>query len=528
MALLKKYLKAAFAAAIILTIGVFSCTKIDITTQGGDILIVDNINTFEDTMYVNTSQGLFTNDSTLVYKNENHVIGRIDNDPFFGQTEAAIYVQFKPTFYPFYFGNAGDTVKKGTTGNASPFAGFDSAFICLSYKGAWGDTTAFGNMAQKFDVRTISNLDVAFRDKTDTVRKLNYQPSSINPTIFGSATITPQKIASFAKLNKGLFKDSINNQIRIKLDSTFAAAIFYGQDSTATGPNNGFYNDSIFRRTFNGFAITIDNGTLGNTLYYVNLAEAKTRLEFHYHKTKAGIKDTVVQSFQMVPLAQGSIAASPSANYIKRTHSSLITAPTAGAPFLYLQSSPGTFANLNIPKLTNYSNRIIHRAYLIVDEQPHVPTVDKYYTPPPNLYLDLMDSSNSTPQKYKPLYFDLSNQFYNPDVATSPFYFPANNVDISVAGGGALLKNDPITGLNYYGYELNITRYVQHIVTKNFYNYNLRLYAPSQIYYPQYTGAQFVIPFFNPTALGRVRVVSGSVPNTDIHRMRLRIIYSKI
>ena len=526
MALLKKYFTAAFAAAILLTIGVISCTKIDTTTQGGDILLVDNINTFEDTMYVNTSQGIFLNDSTLVYKNENHVIGRIDNDPFFGKTEAAIYVQFKPTFYPFYFGNAGDTVKNGTTGNASPLAGFDSAFICLSYKGAWGDTTLASNIPQNFEVRTISNLDVDFRDKTDTVRKLNYQPSFINTTIIGSATITPQKIKSFAKLNKGLFKDSINNQIRIKLDPAFASSIFNGQDSAATGANNGFYNDSIFRRKFNGFAITV-SGT-GNTLYYVNLAEAKTRLEFHYHKTRAGIKDTVVQSFQMFPLAQGVIAASSSANYIKRTHSSFITAPTAGAPFLYLQTSPGSFANVSIPKLTNYSNRIIHRAYLIVDEQPYVRTVDEYYTPPPYLYLDLKDSSNAVPQKYKPLYFDLSNQVYNPDITTSPFYFPANNVDVNVAGGDALRRRDPNSGLEYYGYELNITRYVQHIVTNNFYNYDLRLYAPSQIYYPQYIGRQFVIPFFNPTAVGRVRVVSGSVPNTDIHRMRLRIIYSKI
>jgi Domain of unknown function (DUF4270) len=300
MALLKKYFTAAFAAAILITIVGIGCTKLDTTTQGADILIVDNINTFEDTMYVTSNQGIFMNDSTLVRKNENHIIGRIDNDPFFGKTEAAVYVQFKPTFYPFYFGNAGDTVKNGTSGNTSLSAGFDSAFICLSYKGAWGDTSG-SNINQDFQVRTILNDD--FRIKTDTVRKLNYQltSTSLGPVVSLPTIITPKSIAAYTKLNKGLFKDSINNQIRIKLNPAFAAAIFNGQDSTSTGVNNGFYNDSLFRRNFNGFAITSTGA--GNTLFYVNLAEAKSRLEFHFHKIKAGVKDTVVQSFQMYPSA---------------------------------------------------------------------------------------------------------------------------------------------------------------------------------------------------------------------------------
>lgn len=524
MALQKKYFTAAFAAAILIIVVGVSCTKLDTTNQGADILIVDNINTFEDTMYINTSQGIFMNDSTIITKNENHVIGKIDNDPFFGQTEAAIYVQLKPTFYPFYFGNPGDTVKNGTTGNASPDAGFDSAFICLSYKGAWGDTTAATNMGQTFEVRTF--VDPSFRDKTDTVRKLNYQPNlSMGSVVSFPTTITPKQIAAFARQNKGLIKDSVNNQIRIRLNTAFAAAIFNGQDSSSTGPNNAFYNDSIFRSKFNGFAITSTG--VGNTLYYVNLAEAKTRLEFHYHKTKAGVKDTVVQSFQMYTnRLSPSFAASSSANYLKRTHAGPVLSPTPD--YLYLQTSPGTFANLSIPKLTTYSNRIVHRAYLIVDEAPYVPTVDKYYTAPPYLYLDLKDNAVSLPQKYKPVYFDLANQFYNPDATVSPNYFPTNNVDANVFGGGALLKYDFVTGLPYYGYEINLTRYVQHIITKGYFNYDLRLFAPSQMFYPQYSGIQFIIPYYNPVAVGRVRVVSGSVPTSNIHRMRLRIIYSKI
>ncbi len=520
----KRFLPTAFLAASLLVIG-YSCTKFDTTSQGADLVTVDNINTFADTLDVIATQGIFTNvdDSTILSKTENHVIGNITNDPQFGNTEAAIYVQFKPTFYPFYFGSVGDTVKNlaGT--------GFDSAFICLSYRGAWGDTS----ISQVFEVRAIANADNDFRDKTDTLRRLNYQPSVVT-TILGSATLKSQDIISKKKIVYG--KDSVENQIRIPLTGAgaiFAASLFL-QDSTATGSNNGFYKDSIFKTKSNGFEIKVSGTGNGNALFYVNLADAKTRLEFQYFKKKNGIKDTAIQSFQMYPQKTASALASSSANYIKRTHS-LGTIPTVGAPTndVYIQTAPGTFANIKIPELNAGSpkatNRIVHRAYLIVEQNPSGAPTDNHFTPPPYLYLDLKDTSLAIPQRYKPVYFDLSNQVgYNPDATgINPLYhpFPAvNNIDLNNFGGAALKRFD---GANtFYRYEINITRYVQHIVTNGYKNYDLRLYAPFNYFYPQYEGAKYVIPFFNPLAFGRVRVGTGT--NTNNHKMRLVIVYSKV
>ena len=519
----------ALATAFIIVSTTLSCTKLDTTSQGNDVLVIDNINTFADTLSnfpfpaINVTQGFFTNDSTIVAKNENYAIGKISNDPQFGKTDAAIYVQFKPTFYPYYFGNAGDTVKKGTIGNASPNAGFDSAFICLSYKGAWGDTLFAGSQPQTFEVHKFSSNE--FRFNTDTIRKLSYQPFFTSSTLWGTATITPQSIARFHKQNKGIIKDSVNNQIRIKLDSTLVAALYYGQDSTAftvPGGNNGFFNDSLFRERFNGFAITSTGG--GNTIYYVNIAEAKSRLEFHFHKTKAGVRDTVVQSFQMYPNQIGNIRTSSSNNYIKRDYTGAAL-NTPSAEHVYIQAAPGTFANIKIPGLTGYSNRIVHRAFLIVEQDPSATSLDNIYTPPPYLYLDLKSNVASTPQQFKPIYFDLSNQPYNPDALTSPNYFPTSNIDVANFGGFALKRFDAI-GLPFYRYEFNITRYVQHIVSNGFFNYDLRLYCPYNIFYPQYTGTKFLIPFRNPLAVGRVRVGTGT--NSNNHKMKLVVIYSKI
>ena len=526
----RRLLPIAFSAILLLIIIGIGCTKLDTTTLGSDLVTVDNVNTFADSLDINSTQFIF-DDSTSIQKNENHVIGKITTDPLFGNTEAAVYVQFKPTFYPYYFGNAGDTVKNGTTGMASPNAGFDSAVLCLSYKGAWGDTSSAGAIAQKFEVREI--FDLGFKDKPDTVRKsLKYRPLGINPDILGSRLITPNVAKARTVYAKGVFKDSVDNQIRIKFDTpegiAFAKSIFNTQDSSSNPLNNGFRNDSIFRRKFHGFAVTVTGP--GNTLFYVNLAEAKSRLEFHYHKTtNNGRKDSVMQAFQMYPTAIGNTAASSSANYVGREHAGFpVSTPDLNNK--YLQTSPGTYINLEIPKLTNYSNRIVHRAYLIVEQTPHSTSIDNIYTAPPFLYVDLKDSVSTLPQKYKPVYFDLSTTVpYNPDAktATELFHpFPAANVDIGTFGGNALKRFEP-SGVPFARYEINLTRYVQHIVTNGYRNYDLRLYAPFNYYYPQYPGPQIVIPYFNPIALGRVRVGAGSTQNIP-HKMRLVVIYSKI
>jgi Domain of unknown function (DUF4270) len=523
----KRFLPTAFLAASLLVVG-YSCTKFDTTTQGADLVTVDNINTFQRELDVVATQGIFdnTNDSTILAKTENHVIGGI-SDPQFGTTDARIYVQFKPNFYPFYFGASGDTVKNGTIGQSSPFAGLDSAFVCLSYRGVWGDSSSVA-LQQTFELNSIDTLTSNFRDKTDTLRRLDYKPNVLSASL-GSATITPQIIASKVTFGRGVFKDSVVNQIRIKLTTpaglAFAKSLFE-QDSSSS---SAFNSDEKFRKYYGGFEIKATSLT-GNTLYYVNLAEAKTRLEFHYRKTKNGIRDTVVQSFQMYPRATGTALASPSANFVKRNYGLLLPPVNNTTTDVFLQTAPGTFANLSIPSLDlfNDTNRIIHRAYLIVEQNPSGAVTDNYYTPPPYLYLDLKDTVNTIPQRYKPIPFDLSNQyFYNPDATgiNSLYHpFPNGNIDLNNFGGAALKRFD---GANtFYRYEINITRYVQHIVTNGYKNYDLRLFAPFNYFYPQYEGLKYVIPFYNPLALGRVKVGTGT--NTNNHKMRLVIVYSKV
>lgn len=530
----KRILPALFAAAVTVVIVISACTKIDTTTIGSDALTVDNINTFADTLKPDIIATEFSlPDSTILSKEDNYIIGNIQGtvaDPLFGKTSTAIFAEFKPPVYPYYFGNAGDTVRN----DAANFAGLDSVVVTLSYKSAWGDTSASGSAPQFFDVFEID--DQPFHDKTDTVRPVSYQPT-YNNTLLGTAIVTPQIAAKKVVFNQNT--DSVDNQIRIKIgqsDPGFArfSTLYYSQDSSATGANNAFFSDTKFRQYAftNKLGIAIVPRTTGNanTLFTVNMAETKTRLEFHYRKTKGGVHSYGVSYFRMYSTAIGNdIAASPCTNYIKRDYSGSQVA-TPGTDHVYLQSSPspGCFVNIKIPGLTNYANRIVHRAFLIVEQTPDNPVTDKNYTAPPYLYLDLRNNTGTN--VFKPVYFDLNGTYpYNPDVtfANGLYHpYPAANVSVSNFGGIALQRYEAGTGTPFTRYEINLTRYVQHIVSNGYNNYEMRLFAPYSYYYPQYAGAQYIIPYFNPLATGRVRVGSGT--NTGPHKMKMVVIYSKI
>ncbi len=479
-----------------LVISVFGCTKFDTTTLGTDIIpAVDNVNTFADTFSINANQ-VSGADSTSFYRSDNFPLGYISNDPIFGTTKADVYAQFKPTFYPYYFANPGDTL-----------LGLDSVVLCLSYKGAWGDTTK----EQTFDVYQVQ--DPMFRDSTAKQFNTAYEPNT-SLQLLGSKTLNPAALNQQIKISKG--KDSVSNQIRIKLNMGTFASLLYNSDTVT------FKNDSSFRNKFNGLAIKTRSNSPSNALLYVNLLDATTRLEVHFKKTRNGVKDTVFNSLS-VATDGGFVPQSSYADHIERNRAGT-PSEVATTLYNYIQTSPGTYLNLVIPSLDTFknTNRIIHRATLIVEQIPGDPASDSLFTAPPYLYVDLKDTSSATP-KFKPVYFDLNpSSFYSPD--NSQIYFPTAGVDQAYYGGFVKRKTVPALGnrsISYYN--LNITRYLQQMVTTQKINYGLRLFAPVKIQYPQYGNLN--LPYSNPPAFGRIRLGGSAHPT---NRIRLAVIYSKI
>jgi Domain of unknown function (DUF4270) len=494
----KRILPLAITAITLFSLFGWNCTKLDTTDIGSDLLpAVDNVHTFDTILNINTTQGFF-NDSTTIGKTEDYAVGSISNDPLFGLTKASIYMQLKPPFYPYYFSNAGDTI-----------VALDSVVLCLKYTGFWGDSL----MPIHLVVQEVNDLQFGI-DSVNTENTTAYKP---NPgATLTSADIDVRTLGNYIKLNNG--RDSVINQIRIKLPASWAAQLFNRDSIKANGANNAYYSDSLYRRFYNGIAVIGGGG--GNGLIYVNLADTATKLEINYRRKAfgaGGVVDSVYSSFRLNSSFADNAANAPASNtsdYILRSRSGPVLSSSPSEH--YLQTAPGTFVNLHIPGLAGLSNRIIHRAEIIVEQTPPVTGLDDILSAPNFLYLDLKDSG--TANKWKPIYFDLNTaELYDPDYTTLIPYMPTT-INYQYYGGYRRSKAD---GMKYYN--INISRYVQQIVTDHKPVYDMRLYAPFNLSYPQYSTA--FIPYSNNIAFGRVRIGSGS--NTN-YPLRLRIVYSKL
>lgn len=472
------------------------CSKLDTTDIGSDLLpAVDNINTFDTVLTINTTQGVF-NDTTKVSSTDDQVFGKISNDPLFGTSAATVYAQFKPTFFPYYYGNANDTI-----------IGFDSVVLCLSYKGFWGDST----LPLQVQVKEVDHNAGGLWDSIYQAKTVNYAPPT--GALLGSAQVDVRGLASYYNIYTN-HKDSVKSQIRINLSASAFANLMYTRD-TATATST-FRTDSLFKVFNNGLAISV---TGGNGLIYTNLSDTSTRLEVHFRRKNGGAPDTTFSSLKVVTSFGSSITPSAVVDNITRNRPGQVTNPAPGE--IYLQATPGTYANLSIPALSTLSNRIIHRAEIIVEQIPNNPVLDGYLTAPSYLYLDVKDTG--TADKWKPVYFDLNpSAAYDPDYKISYFYPSSTGVDFGYYGGFVRDKTDAFGNAIKY-YNINITRHVQQVVTRHIPNYPLRLFAPYDLIYPQYTSD--VIPFNNRLAWGRVKVGGGNNAN---YKMRMRIVYSKI
>ena len=507
----KRFLPITLLSYVFIVIVNWGCTKLDTTTLGSDLIpAVDNVNTFADTLSIETTQGIF-NDTFKIGRGENHALGLISNDPLFGSTDARVFFQPKPTFYPYYLGNAGDTI-----------VAIDSIVLSLSYLGSWGDTT----VPQEVKVHSISDLNFA-----DSVYK-KPQPIAYTPTngnLIGSATVDLRTLKNVVKFNQG--KDSTTNQVRIKLSDAYRDYFFANRDTGTQSLSNALRSDSLFRKFHNGFAIS---STAGNALMYVNLLDVKTRLEIYVRKknTGTGKLDTTYNSFGVLSSSSNIAYITPSAtaNFVSRSYPANVVNPAPGE--LYLQTGPGTFANLKIPGLTGMTNRIVHRAQISIEQMPDNlnPLADSIFSRPTYMYLDIKDTGAI---KWKPVYLDLNpNTRYDPDFTSGFPYFPSSGeIDYNYFGGAARKKTNTL-GEKVWYYDLNVTRYVQQMVTQGTPNYELRLFPGFSTVYPQYgtsTRPADIIPLDNPLALGRIRVKSGSYPDPEKKvKMRMTIIWSRL
>ncbi len=488
----RRSLVLSFAALITAIAFIFTaCRKINEFTEVGGGLIppIDNINTFDTSINVqvfNDTFGILT-DSLRMNSSDRHFLGLINNDPIFGRTNAEVYLELKPGSNDFF------------SNGSYPFARKDSLYVdsivlVLDYKERYGDSLT---------PQTINVYELNQAFKTDSSYLVRQQPlgygAQLNP---GGQLIFPNLLDDSVKV----FRDTTAGQLRLKLDTNFARRMMNYDTS------NAYRSDSAFKTYFKGFAVR--SVSSGNAILGLDLQGVNTKLAFYYRfpKTGGGGDSATVTYFTFFSQCK-------SANYVSRDYSGTPVAAAAGvtvqAPIAFVQSSPGTFVNIKIPDLPALSNRVVHRAELIV-EQVYDPS-DLMFPPPARLFLDAFDPTITGNNKYRtpPYSLDLS---------------PNSGFDLVGYGTAPQNASDPF-GNPIKVWKFNLSRYIQHIVTGTQTSYDLRLYAPLSVALK--TRSLGISGDFDVSGVyvgssianGRVRLGGGNHPT---QRMRLRIVYSKL
>ncbi len=501
----KRYIAFSFIAIITTVAILFSgCKKLNESTDlgGGLIPPVDNINTFDTSLNVLTFNDTlkFANDSIRLGAGEEFFLGKINNDPFFGKTDARLFLQLSPPSYPFTFLN-----------KPTPDSLFiDSVVLVLDYVETYGDSITPQNI-NVYEVDQSSNFKP---DSGYLIRTNNFTYTNL----LGSKTVTPQRLKDSVKIKY----DTSARQLRIKLNNSFGERLLF-YDSTSHPFTGAYANDSVFRSKFKGFALQSMNA--GGAVMGFDLAGGLTKLAIYYRYEKrvisgvSNIKDTVAYFTFKTGLRGFNSAA---ANYVIRDYTGTPALASLNNgnvvdDVLYLQNTPGTYASLKIPDLTLVNNRVVHRAELYMEQIYDIS--DSLYRSPDFLYLDAVDPTiTTTPQKFRTIPYIMD---YNTQSAFDLAAFGVVPV-ISTNGLGNKIRT----------WKFNLTRYIQHILTNTQASYELRLTTPHQVVgITRLLGSNTDIPIPQPfiinsaIAKGRIRIGGG---NHLTQKMRLRIIYSKL
>ena len=486
-----------FIISLFSTLVFSACTRIGSSELGLGLLpSMDAYNT-KDTLLDVITETLERTDSMRVYGPDDHVLGNITNDPIFGTTNASMYFQLKPSFFPFFIPGSKDSLI------------VDSAVLILSYKGFYGDTTKPVKVQLKrISAATPLNPYIVYPSNYPELYNLKTDQN------LGETTV------DFAKIADSFYTryEASKNTIRIKLSKSFATQFLKEFDS-----NNAYRSDTALRAYFPGFALTADESANKNVLLKINLQDTNTKLAFYYSinatATNAIVpRDTAVVNFRFSIYSNGDV------NFIKRNRTGAEIAKhidkVANDSLVYVQTSPGTMVKVKIPGIKNFANKIIHRAELIAEQVPDAAgagSLESKFLPPRYLFLGTYDSVSKT-------LGNVPNDFAGTTNASSFTQF-----------GGKLIYKSVDGYDNVASYTFNISRYMQGVVSRKDSLFDFRIIAPvndSVTLRPPYPfNKEAPVQDYLTTAIGNQaatgRVVLGGGSRKKF-KMRVRVYYSDL
>jgi len=244
---------ATMAVAILFT----ACKK-EWNELGSQLVVSDDLELFSfDEQEIKIS--VVKEDSLRSLNSSTSYIGYL-NDPYFGNTSASLYTEFRIPSTDIDFGLSAQA---------------DSIVLSLDIAGYYGDTLSPLTISVREMLETIETTTTDTLDVETVVNIYSTDDFDFDPQILNNAQQEFLPIAS-SKLN-------------ISLSNTFAQQ-FLDTDST------NFADNEAFQSFFNGLYIAVDQGLENGLLLELDLLSESSKLTLYYHNE---FSDSLSYDFQI-------------------------------------------------------------------------------------------------------------------------------------------------------------------------------------------------------------------------------------
>ncbi len=336
---------ATLAVAIIFT----ACKK-EWNELGSQLVVSDDLELFSfDDQEIKIS--VVKEDSLSSLNSSKSYIGSI-NDPYFGNTEASLYTEFRIPSTDVDFGAS---------------AQVDSFVLSLDIAGYYGDTLSPLSISVREMLQTI---ETSITDSLDVETSVNIYSSDdfdVDPQLLNNPQQALQSI--------------VNSELNIRLSDDFAERFLYADSAN-------FADNEAFQSFFSGLYITADQALDNGLLLELDLLNENSKLTLYYNNETA---DSLSYDFQINSSADRMTRWSH--DYSATEIESAIDMDNVSQG--YVQGSVGLRTYVELPDLTSLkdSNYVFHSAELII---PYVSTeVDSLFYSPSKLGLAAVNSDGN-------------------------------------------------------------------------------------------------------------------------------------
>ena len=336
--------------AILAVVVLFTACKKEWNELGSQLVVSDDLEVFSfDDQEIKIST--VREDSLSTLNRPTSFIGSIQ-DPYFGNTTASLYTEFRIPSTDVDFGSSAQA---------------DSIVLYLDIASYYGDTLSPLSISVREMLETIETTTTEGLDVESSVNIYSTDDFDFDPQLLNEPQQTLQSI--------------VNSELKVKLSNTFAQHILDADTANYT-------DNDAFQSLFNGLYVSADQGPGSGLLLELDLLAENSKLTIYYHNETS---DSLSYDFQinsstdrMTRWAHDysgtEIETALDMEYVSQS---------------YVQGSVGLRTYIELPDLKSLkdSNYVFHSAELTI---PYISTeADSIFSSPEKLGLAAVNSDGN-------------------------------------------------------------------------------------------------------------------------------------